>query len=85
MRDFHELTPERRNKRGRGEDIPDRRRTWVTDVEESPRRSVSDQEAGVAGIMEKGIGGFGADRRARKEHRSDVPLSDGSAKGEPVR
>lgn len=84
MRDFHELTPERRGKRGTGEEVPERRRPRVRDIEESSRRSVSDREAGVAGIMEKGLGGFGADRKARKEHRSDLPLTDHTSEPEPV-
>jgi hypothetical protein len=40
------------------------------------RDDVTDEEAGVDGILQKGVGGYGADPDAVGPARSDKPLTD---------
>jgi len=46
-------------------------------AEGTERRDVTDDEAGIGGIQEKGVGGYGADESS-VERRDAPPLSDNS-------
>jgi hypothetical protein len=47
-------------------------------AEGAERRDVTDDEAGVDRILEKGTGGYGADDSSVSERRDAPPLSDNS-------